>query len=152
MKIPEFLDPLAPFKGYIAIGLVLLLLAGLGYGAKVMYDKGYANGDNKRLVIDQKVIERKSAALRDAASALVAASKALKAVDAQAKLEVAKAKAAESNAESGRAVADAAAAQLRADVRRAEGRAGHARGKSAACAALLDFDVVAERSRLECDK
>lgn len=159
MKIPSFLDPLAPFKTYIAIGLVLLLLAGLGYGAKVMYDKGHTNGVNSQIAANQKenarlngVIAKKNTSLRDAAVALRAASNAFNAVKAQADLEVAKAKEAQSNAESGAAAANLAAAQLRTRIRDAEAKAGRARGKSDACAALLDFDVVAERSRLGCDK
>jgi hypothetical protein len=159
MNIPSFLDPLAPFKGYIIAAVLALALAGLAYAGKQVYDRGHANGANAQARADSEAIDGKNRALataagqlHDAALALGAARSALKAVAKQAESEVAKAREAEQNAARGRAVAEAAAERLRGDVRLAQTRVGRARGKSAACAALLDFDVVAERARLECDK
>lgn len=157
MKIPAFLDPLAPFKGYIIAIAIALLLAGLAYAGKQVYDRGHANGAAKQAKADAaqlnaasaEIAEKKSK-LRDAAAALSAAASSIRAINEEAARRTAQAELDAANAKTAEGIAKRAADRLRADARAAADRLDRARGTSLDCKKLLDLDVDAELARLGC--
>lgn len=157
MKLPSLLDPLAPFKGWIIAILIAAVLGGLAYGAKVMYDRGHANGAAKQALADagqlqaaRETIAEKRSKLRDAAAALRAAASAIGAINAEADRRIAQAELDSKHAASAEAIAKRAEGELRSTVRTLENRLAKARGTNLDCAKLLDLDVDAELSRLGC--
>lgn len=135
----------------LALGAILLVALGASFASGYNHGKKVQLGeDHTKLVNASSKLKESGSHLRDAAVALSAAGKAIGAVAAEASRRAEEAAQDKREAEAGAALAAAAVVDLRRSVGDYQARLARARGRSASCAALLDFDIDAELAKAGC--